>query len=1212
MIKKTLRTLYEEHQGKVSDKWSIYLAAYDNIFAEYRDDAVHLLEIGIQNGGSLDIWSKYFPNAQKLIGCDINPNCAKLVYDDQRISIIIGDANHNATEAAILSATASYDLIIDDGSHRSSDIIKSFVKYWPHLEDGGVYVVEDLHCSYWESYEGGIYDPLSSMAFFKRLTDVLNFEHWGLNTKRSIVFKGLCAKYDLDIDENSFKHIHSIEFINSLCIIKKRKSVENVLGNRIFAGTIEDVIPGHIELCLSGSNLIDESGNFWSTMPLPPDEAYLSLTAEIKNANDQVADQNNQLHELNLKLTECGTNIAKLNNELAESAIRVLTLDKQLAENNTQFVEIKQQLFASNQSLSETAAQLSGKVDCLFSLDKQLALRDAQLLSVNAEFVKINQQLFSSKQALVETTLKFTEKIDSFSSMDEQIALRDAQFLSINAQFNENIALLRNSSSWRVTAPLRFISRQLKRAPVAVKLILPAIKLGGGIGNTVFKALNLYKLEGIPGIKRGFRMAAKAQQTKHAVAMQEADNVVVVESVLVTPQSQPLMAAINPELKAADGIWEWQAYDVVKSRIEKFKNNRTQNLILNPAEIINIEGQDLIKIAEKISLPVPNLVPTVSIILPVFNHIQLTIECLVSIASSDNTVNYEIIVADDCSTDETFKILNFVKNIKYLRNEINLGFLRNTNKALQHVAGNYVLYLNNDVQVTGPWLSTLLETFKTHPKTGAVGPKFIYPSGHLQEAGAAFNIDGTADMIGLNESPQQARFSYTRRVDYVSGACLLIPTELVKSLGGFSEDFLPCYCEDSDLCLRIQAAGYYIYFNPQVTVMHHLSKSTDALGESYKLKCVYKNVTALKIKWQDHLQKVVTPKIIAFYLPQFHPFPENNQWWGHGFTEWTNVAKTKPNFVGHYQPRYPADLGYYDLRLPQILAQQAALAQRYGVSGFCFYYYWFDGDRLLEQPLEQMLKSKEPDFPFCLCWANENWTRRWDGLDHEVLMAQAHSPEDDVAVIEDLIRYFKDERYIRIDGRPLLLVYRVGLFPNFIETAARWREICRSAGIGEIYLSSVESFDGVNDNSDPASFGCDAAVEFPPHGMGEAKPVPGALLNPDFKGTLAHYNDIAVRFATRPAPSYTRFRSVMPSWDNTARRQDTSFCFDQSTPGAFQAWLEESLEQTRLDRFGDEKLVFLNAWNEWAEGAYLEPDKRFGHTYLEAVSNALDSKQLKR
>ena len=824
--------------------------------------------------------------------------------------------------------------------------------------------------------------------------------------------------------------------------------------------------------------------------------------------------------------------------------------------------------------------------------------RDSEIINLTNNLALANSRHFEYEAILATHIAESSKRLD-FST--EQLATLQQQIMAMN-----------NSSSWRLTTPLRFISRQLKRAPIAARLALPAIKLGGGIVNTVFKALNLYKREGIPGIKRGFRMAATAQQAKQAVVSQEVDNVVVAVAVVATPQSQMLTPGINPELKIADGVWEWQAYDEVKSRIEKFKKNRTQNLILNSVATISTEGQDLIKIAKEINLPLPDLVPTVSIILPVFNHIQLTIECLVSIANSDSTVNYEIIVADDCSTDDTSKILKFVKNIKYLKNEINLGFLRNTNKALQHVAGNYVLYLNNDVQVTGSWLSTLLATFKTHPKAGAVGPKFIYPSGHLQEAGAAFNIDGTADMIGLNESPQQARFSYTRRVDYVSGACLLIPTELVKSLGGFSEEFLPCYCEDGDLCLRVQAAGYYIYCNPHVTVMHHLSKSTDALGESYKLKCVYKNVTTLKIKWQEHLQKIVTPKIIAFYLPQFHPFPENNQWWGHGFTEWTNVAKTKPNFVGHYQPRYPADLGYYDLRLPQILAQQAALAQRYGVSGFCFYYYWFDGARLLEQPIEQMLKSKEPNFPFCLCWANENWTRRWDGLDHEVLMAQAHSPEDDIAVIEDLIRYFKDDRYIRIDGRPLLLVYRVALFPNFIETAARWREICRSAGIGEIYLSSVESFDGINDNSDPASFGCDAAVEFPPHGMGEAKPVPGAVLNPNFNGTLAHYNDIAVRFATRPSPSYTRFRSVMPGWDNTARRQDTSFCFDQSTPGAFQAWLEESLEQTRLERFGGEKLVFLNAWNEWAEGAYLEPDKRFGHTYLEAVSNALDSKQLKR
>jgi O-antigen biosynthesis protein len=980
---------------------------------------------------------------------------------------------------------------------------------------------------------------------------------------------------------------------------------------------IPDISSGLLEQPINNSSVMQfwkntveqlqsEVGKFKQII-LEKDSQIENYVQAVAGRDNEIINLTNNLALANSRYTEYDSILAASNADRSEAIRQLVAHDQSLTESRKRLTEQEQHIAESTKRLAEQEQRLADSSKRLAEQEQHMADSSKRLAEQEQHMAESSKRLAEQEQHMAESSKRLAEQEQHMHESSKRLDFSSEQLATLQQQ----LMAMNNSSSWRLTTPFRFLSRQLKRAPVAVRLALPAIKLGGGISNTMFKALNLYKREGIPGIKRGFRMVATAQHAKQAVVSQKTDNVVVVQGVAETPQKQFLTAGANPELKTADGVWEWQAYGEVKSRIEKFKTNRAQNLILNPVRIVNTEGQDLIKIAQEINLPLPNLVPTISIILPVFNNIRLTIECLISIANSDNTVNYEIIIADDCSTDDTSKILKFIKNVKYFRNEINLGFLRNTNKALQYVTGKYVLYLNNDVQVTGSWLSTLLATFKSRPKIGAVGPKFIYPSGHLQEAGAAFNIDGTAEMIGLNESPQQARFSYIRRVDYISGACLLIPTELVKSLGGFSEEFLPCYCEDSDLCLRIQAAGYYIYCNPNVTVMHHLSKSTDTLGESYKLKCVYKNVTTLKMKWQDHLQKVVTPKIIAFYLPQFHPFPENNQWWGHGFTEWTNVAKTKPNFVGHYQPRYPADLGYYDLRLPQILAQQAALAQRYGVSGFCFYYYWFDGDRLLEQPLEQMLKSKEPDFPFCLCWANENWTRRWDGLDHEVLMAQAHSPKDDVAVIEDLIRYFKDDRYIRIDGRPLLLVYRVALFPNFIETAARWREICRSAGVGEIYLSSVESFDGVNENSDPASFGCDAAVEFPPHGMGEAKPVPGALLNPNFNGTLANYNDIAVRFATRASPDYTRFRSVMPGWDNTARRQDTSFCFDQSSPGAFQAWLEESLEQTRLDRFGDEKLVFLNAWNEWAEGAYLEPDKRFGHTYLEAVSNALDSKQLK-
>ena len=248
------------------------------------------------------------------------------------------------------------------------------------------------------------------------------------------------------------------------------------------------------------------------------------------------------------------------------------------------------------------------------------------------------------------------------------------------------------------------------------------------------------------------------------------------------------------------------------------------------------------------------------------------------------------------------------------------------------------------------------------------------------------------------------------------------------------------------------------------------------------------------------IERDTSIRSIAFYLPQFHPFAENDRWWGKGFTEWSNVTRAQPNFAGHYQPHLPADLGFYDLRIAQVMEEQANLARRYGLGGFCFYYYWFAGKRLLELPIERMLDSGKPDFPFCLCWANENWTRRWDGQNDQVLMAQSHSEQDDEAVILDLIRFFRSPNYIRIDGRPLLVVYRVTLFPDFARTAALWREVCRREGIGEIYLSMVESFELIHDNFHPSKYGCDASVEFPPQQLADPIEPSGAIVNPDFKG----------------------------------------------------------------------------------------------------------------
>ena len=345
--------------------------------------------------------------------------------------------------------------------------------------------------------------------------------------------------------------------------------------------------------------------------------------------------------------------------------------------------------------------------------------------------------------------------------------------------------------------------------------------------------------------------------------------------------------------------------------------------------------------------------------------------------------------------------------------------------------------------------------------------------------------------------------------------------------------------------------------------------------------------------------------MIAFYLPQFHPIPENDEWWGKGFTEWANVSKATPIFEGHFQPRLPADLGFYDLRVVDVMEQQAELARRHGVHGFCYHYYWFGGKRLLEMPLERMLRTGKPDFPFCLCWANENWTRRWDGSEHEVLIAQQHGPEDDEAVIRDLIRYFRHPNYIRVDDRPLLLIYRISLLPDARSTISRWRERCRNEGIGEIYLTLAETFELGLANDDPAIYGCDAAVEFPPH-VTIGRPVKVRKIA-EHEGAVFDYREIVRNDLAKPSPPYTRFRCIMPGWDNTARTKSRAHIFHHIDPEMYRTWLQCVIEQTCERYFGDERLVFVNAWNEWGEGAYLEPDHRYGHAYLRATRSALEN-----
>jgi GT2 family glycosyltransferase/glycosyltransferase involved in cell wall biosynthesis len=1036
---------------------------------------------------------------------------------------------------------------------------------------------------------------------------------------------------------------------------------------------------------------------------------------------------------------------------------------------------------------------------------------------------------------------------------------------------------------------------------------------------------------------------------------------------------------------------------------------------------------------------------TVSIIIPVYNKIELTLNCILSIVSSAGQIDYEIILIDDASTDRTPVLFTFykIRGLRYFRNVANKGFLVSCNEAAKKAKGKFLVFLNNDTKVHPGWVENLLSIFTIFPHAGMAGSKLIFPNGKLQEAGGVIGSDGSAENYGRDNDPQNYLYNYVREVDYVSGACIMLPKSLWENVGGFEDQYKPAYYEDVDLAFKVRQAGYQVFYQPFSQITHFeggtngmdLSKGIkrhqvinqkrffetwkhtiadngllaqtpdyiksnryvkgqvlyidlgtpkpdhyagDVLSESYIIalreagyavtflpyldhrhadrytealqkkgvECIYSpylssveqyiiqngyrfdyvvisrvdaaseiidlikefspkakiifntidlhflrllraahlsgkeedfayarkaqeieinvirkadctlvvsevekqllahlmpdalvkvvpfpadlyvsqkefierndivflggfmhkpnvdavlffakeiwplisptlpgarfiiggadapkeicdlasetilvigfvenliqffefaklsiaplrfgagikgkiltslgygvpcvatsiasegiglidgvNVlvantpkeyaaavirlytsselwSALRINGQDWIHqgysrqvvsstlmevfknieasknievtttdtkeiattsnndvsitafeeiykslfnvasnqdsrcyvplsksnfrlKEAPVKIVAFYLPQFHFIPENDEWWGRGFTEWTNVSKAIPQFIGHYQPRLPGELGFYDLRNPDILNRQVELAKRYGIYGFAFYYYWFNGKRLLEKPIDQFYANRLVNFPYCIIWANENWTRRWDGKEHDVLIAQEHTPESDFNFIKDIKHFLQDERYIRIDGKPVLLVYRVQLLPEPAETAKRWRQYCRNEGIGEIFLMAGQ----VYGFEDPRDTGFDAVFEFPPHNVPFHNINNSVqVLNPAYDGHILRYQDLADYYSGHQMDySYELFKTVSPGWDNEPRKPGKGTTFAFSTPELYRQWLTNACNYT-LQKKEEKRFVFINAWNEWGEGAYMEPDRRFGYAYLQETRNVL-------
>lgn len=370
-------------------------------------------------------------------------------------------------------------------------------------------------------------------------------------------------------------------------------------------------------------------------------------------------------------------------------------------------------------------------------------------------------------------------------------------------------------------------------------------------------------------------------------------------------------------------------------------------------------------------------------------------------------------------------------------------------------------------------------------------------------------------------------------------------------------------------------------------------------------------LSSKEFPWYENETKFLIPestvKLLAFYLPQFHPFEENNRFWGKGFTEWHNVARALPVFQGHYQPRIPGELGYYDLRLPEVLYRQVELAKNHGISGFCFHHYFLNSKPVMRTPFNLFLQNPELEFPFCVHWANEPWTIRWDGNRNRegVLLDQVHDDAENMAFIRDLLPALADKRYIKTGNRPVLLVYRPALFPDFRKTADQWKEFCLNNGVGELFLVMVKTL--FDKDAVPETYGFDAAVEFPPHLSPRMQINDSITLhNQHFTGQICDYKHVMEESMRQKPPEYTLFRGIMPQWDNTARNISATI-YHGAEPSLYQDWLSCLIEYSKNILPENQKFIFINAWNEWAEGAYLEPDERYGFAWLNATARAVMS-----
>ena len=756
----TLLQYCMQDHDKTIDRWSLYIKVYDEIFSRYRAGAVRLLEIGIQNGGSLAMWAHYFAAAKALVGCDINPACAELRYDDPRVHVVVGDANSDDAEVCIDAISTGFDLVIDDGSHRSSDIIRSFARYFPKLEEDGLFVAEDLHCSYWAEYEGGLFDPWSSVSFFKRLADVLNHEHWGVPHARSAILRSFNDRYGLALSEATLAEIHSVQFLNSICVVRKRPSADNVLGPRVVEGR-EEVAERLAARSGSVSVPADQRANPWSALPPLPEDELVGL-------RHATAEQARALEEAARRSEEQAGFIGEQARMIHEQAPLISELKR---------------------LLSEHASALDEQLHIAGGLRQAVAVRSGQL-QIAQEFSRnMEARAAAAEGAAAALGSRIGEYECHLTAISAAHAAERAARKSI-------LDAVRRSTSWRISAPVRWVGLQLQRSKRMASLAMTLSARPGGVPRLVRGSIRILGRHGLGGLRttlRGF------------------------ESGSILPASSPPFSLPAPAGAPSHGE---DPYEVVAREI--FAEQQAE--LSREAAAQAITG-----FAHR---------PLITVLMPVYKTPLQWLRRAVESLQEQYYDDWELCAVDDQSPgseqrDVLRELAAADPRVRPAVMERNGGISAASNLALQMAQGEYIALLDHDDELTPDALFRMIEAINLQPDAD-----FIY-----------------SDECKIDDTPARRLFHFVFKPAWspevmfngmLTGHLTVYRRTLVEQIGGFRSEY--DFSQDYDLALRVVEAAKRIVHVERVLYLWRAIPGSAAAGA--KLDARTTNIGALNAALQ--------------------------------------------------------------------------------------------------------------------------------------------------------------------------------------------------------------------------------------------------------------------------------------------------------------------------------------------------------------------------